>query len=141
MRPSLARPPFDVKNVMNGSVIAPREVLSVVIPGMAAQQRSIAARDGKRGERFSADDHLTPRRLRVDNGCLAGHRDRFLEGANAHLGVDRDHARPGHLHALTLNPVEPGKVKLRLYVPGGKSVMRVLARPIADGPAGLLNQN
>ena len=36
MRPSLARPPFDVKNVMNGSVIAPREVLSVVIPGMAA---------------------------------------------------------------------------------------------------------
>ena len=37
MRPSLARPPLAVKNVMNGSVIAPREVLSVVIPGMAAK--------------------------------------------------------------------------------------------------------
>ena len=36
MRPSFARPPFAVKNVMNGSVNAPREVLSVVMPGIAA---------------------------------------------------------------------------------------------------------
>ena len=78
-------------------------------PGNGGQQRSVAARDGKRGERFGIDDHLTPRRLRVDNGCLAGHRDGFLEGADAHLGIDRDHARPGHLHPLTLNRVEPGQ--------------------------------
>ncbi len=54
MRPSLARPPFAVKNVMNGSVIAPRDVLSVVIPGMAASSDAVAARDGQRVASVSA---------------------------------------------------------------------------------------
>jgi hypothetical protein len=58
----------------------------------------------------SADtDRDLCRRLQIDDRTLAGDRDRFFNGADAHLGVDRRGEACCHLHGLAPDLVEAGQ--------------------------------
>jgi hypothetical protein len=55
------------------------------------------------------EDALLCERARIDDRRFTGHRDRFFERADAHLGIEIRSRRPCQRDALALERVEPGQ--------------------------------
>ena len=101
------------------------------MPGTSTPEREGAApgRDGV--DDLAVHDALARGALHVDGRCFAGHGDRFLEGADAHLGVDRGDERAGQL-----DPFAPDDGEARQREGDAVDARPEIDDPILAGPVG-----
>ena len=87
-----------------------------------------------------AQGRLALRALHVDDRGFAADRDRFGERANLELGVDRRDERPGQLDTFAFVGTEPLQREGHRVGSGPEVFNPVLARPVSDHVANLLDQ-
>ena len=89
-----------------------------------------------------ARHHLLPRRiLDVDHRRLARHRHRFLERADAEVGVERHGRVGGHDDAVALERAEPGQGKDDRIGTRPQVHDRVPAVAVGDDATGFLDED
>ncbi len=106
------------------------------------QQVAIAARRRNRLNDLVRQHHLpTGAGLRIDDRRLTGHGDRFLNPADAHLGVDGEHARSAELNAVAFDGREAGQRVCQRIGPGRQVLDSILPGAVARRGADLFDQH
>src|SRR5262249_18505519 len=90
------------------------------------------ARGRDRREDVLAERLLLLPALNVDDRRLARHRDRFLERADLHFGIDRRDERSGQLDAFPLDRAEAGQREGDAVRPGQQVDDAVLTSAVGD---------
>ena len=105
----------------------------------AGQRRGVPSRR-QRVDDFGVEHLLAGGVLDVDHRRLTGHRNRFFDRADAHLGVHRRGKRSGQLDAVASHGAEPGQCDGDRIRAGPQVLYPVLPRVVGDDGAHLLNQ-
>jgi hypothetical protein len=106
-----------------------------------ARERRVVTRRGERLYGVVVQDRLAGRRLDVDRGGFTGDGDRFLERADAQVGINGRRCRAGDGDAVPLDRVEPREGE-RHAISSGPQIDD-LKTPVAvsDCRANLLDEN
>ena len=107
VQPSLLRLPCDDmpgRGVDDGAADVLRHIRGD--PGIERTERPDVPAGRNVLDRLAIDDPLPGGVLDVDRGSFAGHRDRFLERADAKVAIDGGGEVAGQLDAVTLERIE-----------------------------------
>ena len=101
----------------------------------------IPARGGYRAEHLAGDRGLPAHALHVNHRRLAGHRDRFLDGADAKVGADRRGHQTRQLDALALDRREPSQRERHGIGPSAQIDDLISAGAVGDGGTNFLDEH
>ena len=100
----------------------------------------VRPRGRHRADDVVRDRHLAPDALRVDDRGFTADRDRFLDRAHFHVGVDRRGERSGELDAVALDGAEAGQRERHRIGAGAQIDDAVLAGAVRHGRPRFLDE-